>query len=484
MGSLPPGPADLVPGGGGQLRQLHGATVGAGALSAFDIDQAIAFAWNGPPPGSVAAGKARLLLVDSLGCMLAGLGHQRPRDFGAALAATMPGPIRVAGVAAGLSQAGAAALLAAAMCWDEANEGLARAHGRPALAVAPLCIAALAEGRATIGEALAAFVLGYEVAGRAGEAWRIRPGMHVDGSWHSLGAAAAAARLAGGDPAAVARAVHIAGCQVPFSLYAPIAAGMDGRNTYPGHAVLLGTLAAAGAIVGMDAPAAGFAEARRLALGLDQDAMLTPPDRWLLEDAYIKPFAGVRHAHYAAAAAIALRAALGLRLAEVRSVTLATYAEALRYAANRAPVSAIPAQFSLSWAMSAALVQGDLGPAAYADTSLADPVLRGIEAMVTLIEDPGLTESGDRGAGLAVTLQDGTVLEARADQVPGDPALPMSVDAVCAKFLRFATPVLGEAQARAVLVMLLDGAPADGLAGLLLSPVESVPTEPGQETMR
>ena len=359
------------------------------------------------------------------------------------------------------------------MCWDEANEGLARAHGRPALAVAPVCIAALAEGRATLAEAITAFALGYEIAGRAGEAWRIRPGMHVDGSWHALGAAAAATRLAGGDKAAVARAVRLAGCQMPFTLYAPIAAGMDGRNTYPGHAVLLGTLAAAGALAGMDAPDSGFAEARRLALGLDQAAAVAPPGQWLLEEAYIKPFAGVRHAHYAAAAAIELRALLGLRLAEVRSVTLATYAEALRYAANRAPASAIAAQFSLSWAVAAALLQGDLGPAAYTDAALADQALRGMEALVILIEDTGLTDSGDRGAGLAVTLQDGTVLEARADKVPGDPTLPMSVDAVCAKFLRFAAPILGEAQARAVLVLLLDGAAEERPARMLLAPLRA-----------
>jgi 2-methylcitrate dehydratase PrpD len=403
--------------------------------------------------------------------MLAGLTHAKPRDLGAALAATMPGSIHIHGVAPGLSQAGAAALLAAAMCWDEANEGLARAHGRPALAVAPLCIAALAEGRATLAEAFAAFAVGYEVAGRAGEAWRIRPGLHVDGSWNALGAAAAAARLAGGDHAAVARAVRLAGCQVPFTLYAPIAAGMDGRNTYPGHAVLLGTLAAAGALAGMDAPAGGFAQARSLALGLDQEAVVTPPGQWLLEEAYIKPFAGVRHAHYAAAAALEVRAALGLRLGEVCSVTLATYAEALRYAANRAPSSAIAAQFSLSWAVAAALVQGDLGPAAYTDAALADPALRDLEALVTLVEDPDLTVSGDRGAGLAVTLQDGTLLEGRADQVPGDPALPMSVDAVCAKFLRLATPTLGEAQARAVLVLLLDGTGQDRPTRMLLAPL-------------
>jgi 2-methylcitrate dehydratase PrpD len=426
----------------------------------------VAFAWDGPPAGSEAAWKARLLLADSLGCMIAGLGHARVRGFGAALAATMPGAIRLPAIAPALSQSGAAATLAAAMCWDEANEGLARAHGRPGLAVAPLCIAALAEGRATLGDALAAFVLGYEVAARAGEAWRIRPGMHVDGSWHALGAAAAAVRLAGGDAAAAARAVRLAGCQVPFSMYAPIAAGMDGRNTYPAHAVLLGTVCAAGAMAGMDAPAGGFDEARRVALGLDAQAIVAPPGTWLIEEAYIKPFAGVRHAHYAAAAAIALRGAIGAP-EDIAAVTLHTYAEAMRYAGNRAPCSAITAQFSLSWAVAAALVQGDLGPAAYTDAALADPALRRVEALVTLNEDEALTQAGRRGAALHVVLRDGTVLSARADSVPGDPDLPMEPAAVRAKVLRFASPVVGDAGARAALHAMLDE-PEDARPGAAL----------------
>ena len=65
-----------------------------------DFDDVIAFAWNGPA-GSV-ADAARLLLLDSLGCMIAGLGHATPRRFADALAITMPGAVRLPGCAAGL----------------------------------------------------------------------------------------------------------------------------------------------------------------------------------------------------------------------------------------------------------------------------------------------------------------------------------------------------------------------------------------------
>ncbi|MCA3413786.1 MAG: MmgE/PrpD family protein [Roseomonas sp.] len=425
---------------------------------AGDFDDVIASAWDGPA-GAVAQ-SARLLLLDGLGCMIAGLGHATPRRFAEALAIAMPGPVHLPGCDAGLSEAGAAAVLASAMCWDEANEGLARAHGRPGLAVAPLCIAALAAGRVSLRAAHHAFALGYEIAARAGEIWRIRPGMHVDGSWHSLGAAAAAARLAGGDAAEVARAMRLAACQIPFALYAPIAAGLDGRNSYPAHAVLLGAMAAAAARAGMDAPANGLVEARRIALLHEAPAVCAPAGEWLIAEAYIKPFAGVRHAHYAAAAALALRAEIAGRLSDVAALRLETYAEALRYAANRAPMRAIQAQFSLSWAVAAALMQGDLGPAAYADAALADPALRRLEALVELSEDTALTKAEQRGARLIVTLGDGETHHASIGAMAGDPGQALNAEAVLAKCQRFAGPVIGEApMARlAAVILAADGA--------------------------
>ncbi|HEY8610223.1 MAG TPA: MmgE/PrpD family protein [Roseomonas sp.] len=422
------------------------------------FDATVDWAWKGPAPGSHALHAARLLLLDSLACALAGLAQDRPRAMARVLAATHPGTLQLPGCPS-LGPAGAAAALAAAMCWDEANEGLARAHGRPGLAVAPIALAALANG-VSLGEALAAYALGYEAAARAGEAWRIKPGMHVDGSWHSLGAAAAAARLAGGDMAAASCAIRIAACQIPFSLYAPIGAGMDGRNSYPAHAVMLGQLAAASALAGLDAPESGFATARTLALGLSEPAVTEAPGTWLLEEAYLKPFAGVRHAHYAAAAALVLRPQLAG--AEPRAIVLQTYPEALQYAGNRAPMAPIAAQFSLSWAVAAALVQGDLGPSAYTERALSDPRIRGLESMVQLSEDPSLPQ-GQRGARLCLTMPDGQEAEAVIASVIGDSDRPMDEAGAVAKFRRYASVSLTGAAVEAALAAMLG--PLEGCPG-------------------
>lgn len=413
----------------------------------------IAWAWDGPPEGGAADARARLMLLDSLGCMLAGLRHQRVRAFAAAMQAWMPGRIGVGD--ASLSPAGVASVLAVAMCWDEANEGLARAHGRPGLSVAPLVVAQA--GAAPLGALRAALALGYEVGARAGEVWRIRPGMHVDGSWHALGAAAAAARLGGGDAEAAARAVRIAACQVPFSLYAPIAAGMDGRNSYAAHAAQLGAMAGAAALAGMDAPEGGFAEARRIALLREDAAAREPAGHWLIAESYQKPYAGVRHAHYAAAAALALRNRV--RPEAIETIEVATYAEALRYAGNRAPAAAITAQFSLSWAVAAALLQGDLGPAAYTDAALADPLLRRLEERVLLREDAAL---GDRRAATVLLRAGAEDHSAACASVPGDPDRPMTRAEIVEKFRRYAGP-----RAEAAIPLLLDGGAAESAAAIL-----------------
>ncbi|MBV9811437.1 MAG: MmgE/PrpD family protein, partial [Acetobacteraceae bacterium] len=323
-------------------------------------------------PGAVAR-KARLLLLDSIGCIVAGLRDPQVQRLAHALAPLFPGAVRLPGSDVSLGPAGTAALAAAAMCWDEANEGLARAHGRPALPVVPALLAL--QG---LDVDVVALVLGYEVAARAGEIWRIGPGMHVDGTWHALGAAAACAHATGADPA---RAIRLAACQIPFSLYRPLAHGMTGRNSYASHAALLGLLAAVASAAGMDAPVGSLAEARTLALRRDDRATRAGADVWLILEAYLKPFAGVRHAHYAAAAAMEARSRL-TGTQEIRAIRLRTYAEALRYAGNRAPTTAIAAQFSLSFAVAASLRFGDLGPAAY--RALDDAELRRLEALVEL----------------------------------------------------------------------------------------------------
>src|SRR5260370_11022532 len=179
-------------------------------------------------PSEVEA-KARQLLLDTFGWLVAGLRHPEVKQLGQALRLAFPGDTAWPSSDIKLGGAGIAALGAAAACWDEACEGNSAAHGRPGLPVVPALLALSATQDTSLGNLLVALVTGYEIGARAGELWRIPPGWHVDGSWHSLSVAAAVARLTAG-PRCIQPAIHAAACPMPASLYFPIAAGSVLRN--------------------------------------------------------------------------------------------------------------------------------------------------------------------------------------------------------------------------------------------------------------
>ena len=380
--------------------------------------------WRSAPPREVDR-KARLLLLDTLGCVIAASRQPKLRRLARQLAKVEPGRIRVPGYAQGFSVSAATYLFATSACWDEACEGLARAHGRPGVPVVAACHALAQALKCTLGELLRALVAGYEAGGRMGEAVRMAPGMHVDATWPGFGVAVAMVRLSGGNAAQALDAVRVAACQVPRSLYLPVKAGADARNTYLAHAAQLGLIAAHASLAGLSAPAEVLD-----AIGAGRFA---PAGSWLLPEGYLKPFAAVRHVHYGAAAALALRPNLAGRLRAITRIELSTYAEALTYCGNRAPKTPIQAQFSLSFGVAAALATGDLGPSAYA---MDDRRIAALEKKVLLSEDRALTRAGRRGATLVIRMGNERLVH-RVRRVSGDPGQPMARAEVLAKFARY-----------------------------------------------
>ncbi|MBS0452251.1 MAG: MmgE/PrpD family protein [Proteobacteria bacterium] len=381
--------------------------------------------------------QARRLLVDTVGCALAGRHADEVRGLEAALAACEPGEFRLPqGPSMGVQAA--AQVLAMAATWDEACEGQALAHGRPGVPlVAALLPLALRRG-STLGEFVDAFVLGYEVGARCGAWLRIRPGMHVDANWPALGVAAGVARLLGLAPAGIDQAIDIAACQLATSLYLPVREGRTARNTYLGHSASLGLQAAFASAAGIDAPAGALAHyAQQHAAPTGQ--ALPGAQVALLGDAYIKPFAAVRHVHYGATAARLLRAQLGGNdTTQIRRIVLKVYEEAIVYCGNRAPRTPIQAQFSLSFGIAAMLRFGDVDPSVYAAPRFDDAELRRLESLVELETDAGLTERKLRGATLSITLGDRVVAET-VGTIAGDAANPLDRDALVAKFMHYAS---------------------------------------------
>lgn len=400
--------------------------------------------------------RARWLLLDTLACAAAGFAEEAPVAYAARLAALSPGPVAWPGCDAGLSALAAASVAPMAACWHEACEGLARAHGRPGLHAVPVAAALGVQRGATLGDVLEAIVWGYEIGGRAGEAMRIRPGLHVDGTWGVFAAAAAAARAARLDRAACLQALAAAACQMQVSLYAPVRQGRTVRNTYVGQAASRAILLVEALAAGIDAPVDVFDEAALQLGDPPRDASARPwcaPGEFLILQSYLKPFAGVRHAHYAAEAARRWHRAHGPDTGAIRALVLDTYPEALAYCGIRAPRLALQAQFSLSYATAHALLRGGLGPDAYRADTLRDPELRRLESLVELRTDRGEA----RGATLRVVGDAGDVA-IDVEHVAGDGALPFDEAQVRDKALAYLQPALGRERALRLADHVLDAA--------------------------
>ncbi len=426
------------------------------------------------PVSREVAAHARLIALDTLGCALAGRQAREVAALERQSAALSPGEFRLPG-GPGLALHAACKLLAVAPTWHEACEGHAFAHGRPGVpAIAALLPLAL-QRDASVGDFAAALIAGYEVGARCGAWLRMAPGLHVDGNWPSLGVAAAVARLLGLSVDGAMNAVQIAACQLPSSLYLPIRTGRNVRNLYLSHSAALGLDSALASQAGIEAPDDALAWYAEHCCPADHQA-LPPASADLILDAYLKPFAAVRHVHYGAIAARRVRSRLQGRTQDIAHIVLTVYEEATVYCGNPQPATPLAAQFSLTFGIASMLRFGALDGASYEPPRFEDAELRRLEALVQIRVDPELTARRERGATLQVTAS-GRTLEERVGPGP-DPDLLIDAQGAIGKFVHNAEPGCSRAVSEAFCSAFLDAPAATRLRDLWrrLRAADEIPT--------
>lgn len=385
---------------------------------------------HGVAPPAVAR-HARLIFMDTLGCALAGRQAAEVAALEARLAVLEPGAFSFPG-GCGLGLRPAAQIMAIAATWHEACEGHAFAHGRPGIPAIAVLLPLALRRNSRLGEFIDALALGYEVGARAGAWLRLSPGIHADGNWPGLGVAAGMAKLLGLDAAQTKHAVNIAACQLPNSLYLPIRTGCSVRNGYLAHSAMLGLDAALAAQAGFDAPPDALGYYAEHYCPASREA-LPPASADLLPDAYLKPFAAVRHVHYGALAARRIREQVKGDTGRIGRIMLSIYEEAAVYCGNPHPATPLSAQFSLSFGVAAILRYGDIDASSYEPPKFNDPELCRLEALVSVRIDPQLTRESQRGASLVVDADGGSW----AETVSGDdPSLLLAVEGAIVKFVR------------------------------------------------
>lgn len=351
----------------------------------------------GPAPPVPVLADAALRVLDTLGCALAadGLG-----EAGVA-------PARVAAAAGGAPEAsliGAAERVPAAAA-ALGNAGLAHAldfddtHERSVCHVSAVAVPAAlacAEAHGAAGEELlAAVAIGSEVTARVGLAAPgafHRRGFHPTGVCGAIGAAAAAARLAGLDAERAGAALGIA-ASFGSGHFAYL---QDGSATKPLHAAWAahgGVLAAQLAAAGAEGPARAL-EGR---FGLYVTHVDEEPDlaaaleglgeRWECVRSVVKPYPVCHFSHAALDAAARAAGTLPLDAAAVEGVSVRTSAEGAALVleprdAKLRPRTPYEAKFSLPYCVAALLLRGSLGLDDFTPEAIADERVLGLAARV------------------------------------------------------------------------------------------------------
>jgi len=408
-------------------------------------------------PEAVVA-RAKEVLFDSIGAIAAGAQEEEMRRLSdLATAQEAGGRVPVIGAFRRAAPQTAAFLNGTAGTMLELDEGNQYARGHPGIHVVPAVLAAAEGVRASGAAVLLAIVLGYEVGARIGIASKIRTTMHPHGTWGTVGAAVAVAKLFGADERGFVEAINVASCLGLTTSRRTMLEGGTVRNTYAGFSNQIGLMVQGLVTAGFVGEADGLGTVYGTVIAEDWrpevmvDGLGT---RYEIARNYFKRHACCRYNHGALDALEGLVAAEGGRIAAdaIARVEVDTYVWAAQLA-SREPHNMLAAKFSLPFSIATTIVHGGATVAAFRAEARADAATQALARRVEVREDPRLTAllPGLRPARVTLTFTDGRRVTSESTTNRGDTEDPYSAAEVRAKFHDLAGPVYGTEGAEAIL---------------------------------
>jgi 2-methylcitrate dehydratase PrpD len=325
---------------------------------------------------------------------------------------------------------------------------------QPSVQIVP-GVMAVGEPRQNSGrDLLAAFLLGYEVAGRLATGFTPRAFAHPNGQIAVLACAAAGARLCGLDGPGISRSMRIATTMLMAPSYTNTTVGATALNLPAGISAVAATLAPELARAGYAAEddAVENALGRMVGAGFDPsqvtDGLGTD---WQIAGSYFRFYACCNPIHPALDCLRDVLDALRPERGAIQRIDVETYAFAA-VMRNADPPNYFASKYSLPHAASVLVVRGGLGFAQLDDSALTDPAIAALRHRVHVVEDPIMTARvpAARPARVTLTLHDGRQASASREMSSRDEAQPDPEPDLRAKFHELAGTVLTEPGVRAV----------------------------------
>ena len=355
----------------------------------------------------------------------------------------------------------------AAMCNAMLGHGieLDDAHGsgliKAGSVLVPSAFAIAEKSGASGKEVLTAIVGAYDIAVRIAKAinpGHRRRGYHTTGTVSTIASAAMTAKLLGCDAEGIAWALGLGAMQsagIQSYLDDPCLA----KPFSPGKAAFNGTLAGIMASRGFSGPrkvlecSEGFLNAYTDEVRVSDLAVDTLGSHWSIMEVGFKPHAACRYAHGPIDLAQRAYADAGVRLSDVREVTVGMSEMAIRQASKPRVTNLNASMGSTQFSVALALEKGLNGLKEYWEAFPGKSVHEGAEH-VTLEPDPAFGLTG-RQARIAVVLNDGRKVEYASEEPKGEPTNPLTPEELEGKYLAMTTMVIDEARAREIADMVM-----------------------------
>ena len=421
-------------------------------------------------PADVVA-SVKLRTLDVLGLALAASTYEFAGPV--TTAASDGGPCTIVGTPRTASPAAAAlanGTLAHGLDFDDTH---AASITHASAVVVPAALAVAESDGASGRDFIAAAVAGYEAITRLGMA---APGAFHARGWHATSVCGTfAAALAAGvllrlDARRLTNALGLAG-SFASGLMEFLADGSSVKRLHAGWAGHGGIIAATLAAGGLSGPASvleGRFGLYRTFVGREPvtEPFETLGQRWETPRVGFKPYPCCHLVHAYIDCALALRQQHPGLLGTVVDVECHVPEGEVPivcepWSTKLRPRTTYEAQFSLPFAVAAALLDGRVGLATFTEERLRDERLLGLAARVRYVLDPASTFPNGFPGWVTAHLADGRVVEAREPDGRGGPARPLPEAAIVEKFRANAGLVL-EAARREELeraVLALDEAP-------------------------
>jgi len=339
----------------------------------------------------------------------------------------------------------------------EMDEGNRFSRGHPAIHVMPAALALCEQQGADADTFLSALVVGYEVGSRLGAASQLRGAMHPHGTWGTVGAAAACARVRGLDATGMREAINIAASLTTATSKRTMLEGGLVRNVYAGmsnrNGLLAVELAGCGFTGERDGP--GSLLGQVISERFDTTEVLRDLGQdWHLLHNYFKLHSCCRYNHGTLDALDAIEATQGplpapeeIERIEVRSYHLAAELD------DPAPRNTLAAKFSVPFAVATRLVNGHSAMASFTWDAVRNPRILALAQKVSLSEDPAMTKRlpMERPARVVITTTDGRQWMGEAGVNRGDDASPYTAEELTGKFKDLCGRVWSQAHAERVL---------------------------------